>query len=45
MNTGYFSLSYMEKSISTDSHCLMVNKLYELNVFKLENIFQTVPET
>ena len=48
MNTGYFTLSYIEKSISTGSHFfryfLLVNKLYELNVFKLQNIFHTFPE-
>ena len=48
MNTGYFTLSYIEKPISTGSHFfgyfLLVNKLYELNAFKLQYIFQAFPE-
>ena len=41
-------MSYIEKLISTGSHFfslfLLVNKLYELNFIKLQNIFQTYPE-
>ena len=48
MNMGHFALSYIEKSTSIGSHFfshfLLVNKLYELNDFKLQNIFQTFPE-
>ena len=44
-STGYFALSHKENSISTGSHFfsyfLLVNKLYKLNAFKLQNIFQT----
>ena len=49
MNMGHLPLSYIEKSTSIGSHFfsyfLLVNKLYELNDFKLQNIFQTFPET
>ena len=43
-STGYFALSYKEKSISTGSHLFsyfqLVNKLHELNAFKLPSIFR-----
>ena len=45
--TGYFARSYIVKLISTGSHffsqVLLLNKLHELNLFKLQNIFQTCP--
>ena len=47
LNTGYFARSYIVKLISTGSHffshVLLLNKLHELNLFKLQNIFQTCP--
>ena len=43
--TGHFALSYIVKLISTSSHFfshfLLLSKLYELNFFKSQNIFQT----
>ena len=37
--TGHFALSYIVKLFF--SHFLLLSKLYELNFFKLQNIFQT----